>query len=290
VAAALWQLPDPSRCASAPLAPFPGLEPAAITHQKPRFMLDRRLRHLEVIRERAALGKDFERRDTFPASSPQASPGVPPCPGPSSSPDQLAGGRAMSPLATTLDAGVREALRPALLPPRPLPPPSPSPSPHLVRPGSAKDAGPATGDPAGVAVPGRPPQHLLAAMPSASPPPVPPHPASPAPAAAAAAAARRASPTLAPPAYCPTDAALTLLLSAGAQSRWPGSVTPATSARARLRGVRKRAAKMARRLQAAGCVQAHRGGVWAPLALPKSQPVCKAPIAPTPQQHPSNRP
>jgi hypothetical protein len=185
-----------------------------------------RLRHLELIRERAALGKDFERRDSFSAGGPHPSPGAHALLGAS----PLAGGRVASPLpaGAVPEAAGRESARSAAGAAA-RPPLSPVPS------------------PAAAEEPGRPSQWTPAgASPRAaapSPSPAPP---------GAALAARRGSPVLAAAAYCPADAALAQLLREGTQSLAPGSVTPATTPKTRLRGVRKRAAKMARRLQAAG--------------------------------------
>jgi hypothetical protein len=189
-----------------------------------------RLRHLELIRERAALGKDFERRDSFSSAALQpgashcargAAGGEAPAAGESPARHEAAAGAgavagATPPSSLLLHRGSRDVNGASPDVPRP-------PTPSEASETRATDA-----------------QAAAAAARSVSPSPAIPQ------------NARRSSPTLAPAVYGPADAAFQQFLIAGTQSVLPGSVTPAGSARAKMRGVRKRAAKMARRLQATG--------------------------------------
>jgi len=224
-----------------------------------------RLSRLELIRERAALGKDFERRDSFSSAAwPQHQ-------SPTSS--ALSGASLGAAAAVTAGGGgiTKGAFSPsvpavAVAAVAPLPPLSP-----LVRSNSSSikeaSAQPAAGiptpQPTDSSTADPPPtattKTTTASVLSASAPPftsalsaASQRPASPAPSIYTQ-AARRSSPTLTPASvYNPSDAALQRLLSAGTQSVAPRSVTPAGTARNKVRGARKRTAKMARRLQAAG--------------------------------------
>lgn len=208
-----------------------------------------------MIRERAALGKEFERRDSFsslgaPYHSPTAGAGA----GAGGHPGTLSPGapRARSPGPLAAGAapprdGSAGRERPHL---PPLPPLSPNAAgclrPPLAPGAFGRDA-----------VPSPPPQWPApdGGGGAAAPPPAPsaPCPLSPRGCApVAAAAARRGSPTLSSSLYGPTDAAFQQLLRSGTQSLAPGSVTAAASARSKSHKTRKRVAKLARRLQAAG--------------------------------------